>query len=284
MTDRSRLFISTEDLAARIDDPKLVILDASWYLPTMGRDGTAEYATGRIPGALRFDIDTIADTSTGLPHMLASAEAFAKAVGALGIGAASSSVVYDGLGPFAAPRVWWNLVVYGARDVRVLDGGLPKWKTEGRPIETGAPRTPTPATFTPMIDAGRIADLDAVVSVLASGAATVVDARPAERFRGEAPEPRPGLRGGHMPGAKSVPWMTVATADGRLADDATIRAAFAGVDLDRPIVTSCGSGTSAAVLWIALEALGVPRAKLALYDGAWSEWGGLDTTAVATGP
>ena len=284
MTDRSRLFISTEDLAARIDDPKLVILDASWYLPAMGRDGAAEYAAGRIPGALRFDIDTIADTSTGLPHMLASAEAFAKAVGALGIGDGSSIVVYDGMGLFAAPRVWWNLVVYGARDVRVLDGGLPKWKAEGRPIETGVPRTPTPATFTPTIDTGRIADLDAVVSVLASGAATVVDARPAERFRGEAPEPRPGLRGGHMPGAKSVPWMSVATADGRLADDATIRAALADVDLGRPIVTSCGSGTSAAVLWIALEALGVPRAKLALYDGAWSEWGGLASTAVATGP
>jgi thiosulfate/3-mercaptopyruvate sulfurtransferase len=284
MTDRSLLFISTEDLAARLGDPNLVILDASWYLPAMGRDGTAEYAAGRIPGALRFDIDTIADTSTGLPHMLAGAEAFAAAVGALGIGDGSTIVVYDGIGLFAAPRVWWNLVVYGARDVRVLDGGLPKWKAEGRPIETGAPRVPSPATFTPAIDTARIADLDAVVGVLASGEATVVDARPAERFRGEAPEPRPGLRGGHMPGAKSVPWTTVATADGRLADDATLRAAFSAVDLERPIVTSCGSGTSAAVLWIALEALGVPRAKLALYDGAWSEWGGLSTTAVATGP
>ncbi len=284
MTDRSRLLISTDDLAARLGEPNLVVVDASWYLPTMGRDGAAEYAAERIPGAVRFDIDVIADPSSGLPHMLASAESFARAVGALGIGDGRSVVVYDGLGFFSAPRVWWNLVVYGAGDVRILDGGLSKWKAEGRPLDTGAPQPPVAATFTPMIDTGRIADLDAVVGVLASGAATVVDARSAERFRGEAPEPRPGLRGGHMPGAKNVPWTAVVDADGRLAADATLRAAYAGVDLDRPIVTSCGSGVSAAILWVALEALGVPRSRLALYDGSWSEWGASPSTAVATGP
>ncbi|MDK9696086.1 MAG: sulfurtransferase [Siculibacillus sp.] len=283
MTDRSELLITTEELAARLGEANLVILDTSWYLPHMGRDGAAEFAAARIPGAVRFDIDAISDPSSGLPHMLASAEAFAKAVGALGVGDGSSVVVYDGMGLFAAPRVWWNLVIYGARDVRVLDGGMPKWKAEGRPLETGAPKTPAPAVFTPKIDAARVADLDAVVGMLASGEATVVDARPGERFRGEAPEPRPGLRGGHMPGARSVPFASVAT-DGCLGDEAKIRAAFSGVDLDRPIICSCGSGVSSAVLWLALEAIGVPRTKLALYDGSWSEWGASPATAVVTGP
>lgn len=284
MTDRSQLFISTDALAARLGDPNLVILDASWYMPAMARDPATEFAVARIPGARRFDVDAVADTASGLPHMLASAEAFAAAVGALGVSDAASIVVYDGIGLFSAPRVWWNLVVYGARDVRILDGGLPKWIAEGHPVEFGAALPPAPAHFTPRIDTGRIADLDAVVGVLSSGDATVVDARSAERFRGEAPEPRPGLRGGHMPGARSVPFATVLAADGRLGDEATIRAAFAGIDLDRPIITSCGSGVSAAILWLALEAIGVPRTKLALYDGSWSEWGASDATAVATGP
>ena len=282
MTDRARLLISTEDLAARLGDPNLVVVDASWYMPASGRDAAAEFAAARIPGAVRFDIDAIADTSVPLPHMLASAEAFAAAVGALGIAETSDIVVYDGAGLFSAPRVWWNLVVYGAKSVRLLDGGLPKWIAEGRPMETGAPKPPTPKTFTVRIDTGRIADLDAVVGVLADGAATVVDARPGERFRGEAAEPRPGVRSGHMPGAKSVPFAAV-VADGRLADDAAIRAAFADVDLDRPIVTSCGSGVSAAILWLALESIGVPRGRLALYDGSWSEWGASPATTVVTG-
>lgn len=283
MTRRSDLFVSTDDLAARLGDPNLVVVDASWYLPTMGRDAAGEYTAERIPGAVRFDLDAIADTSVDLPHMLASAEAFAAAVGALGISETSSIVVYDGCGIFSAPRVWWNLVVYGAKDVRLLDGGLPKWKAEGRPLETGTPRPPRPATFVPTVEAARIVDLDGVAAVLASAAATVVDARSAERFRGEAPEPRPGLRSGHMPGAKNVPW-SVVTDGCRLADDATIRAAFAAVDLGAPIVTSCGSGVSAAILWLALEAIGVPRDRLALYDGSWSEWGAAAHAAVATGP
>ena len=282
MTDRARLLISTEDLAARLGDPNLVVVDASWYLPAMERDAAAEFAVAHIPGAVRFDIDAIADTSVPLPHMLASAETFAAAVGALGISETSDIVVYDGAGLFSAPRVWWNLVVYGAKSVRLLDGGLPKWIAEGRPMETGAPKPPTLKTFAVRIDTGRIADLDAVVGVLADGSATVVDARPGERFRGEAAEPRPGVRSGHMPGARNVPFAAV-VAEGRLADEAAIRAAFADVDLDRPIVTSCGSGVSAAILWLALEAAGVPRGQLALYDGSWSEWGASPATTVATG-
>ena len=283
MTDRSRLFISTEDLAARLGDPDLVVLDASWYLPVMGRDGAAEFAAERIPGAARFDIDAIADPSSGLPHMLAGPEAFAAAVGALGVGDGKTVVVYDGIGLFSAPRVWWNLVTYGAHEVRLLDGGLPKWKAEGRPLDTDAPKPPVPAVFTPKIDAARIADLDAVVAVLAAGEATVVDARSAERFRGAAPEPREGLRGGDLPGSRHVPWSAVVDGQGRLADAETLRAAFAGIDLARPIVTSCGSGVSAAILWLALESIGVPRGRLALYDGSWSEWGGRAETAVVTG-
>lgn len=283
MTARSDLLISTEDLAARLGDPGLVVVDASWYMPAAKRDPAADHLAERIPGAVRFDIDAVSDPSSGLPHMLASAPAFAAAVGALGISETSDIVVYDGAGLFSAPRVWWNLTVYGAKRVRILDGGLPKWKAEGRPLDSGTPTPPLPATFTVRIDTSRIADLDGVVEVLSSGAATVVDARSAERFRGEAAEPRPGLRSGHMPGARNVPFGKV-VADGRLADEATIRAAFAEVDLDRPIVASCGSGVSAAVLWLALEAIGVPRGRLALYDGSWSEWGGAPATTVVTGP
>lgn len=283
MTARSDLLISTEDLAARLGEPGLVVVDASWYMPAAKRDPAADHLAERIPGAVRFDIDAVSDPSSGLPHMLASAPAFAAAVGALGISETSDIVVYDGAGLFSAPRVWWNLTVYGAKRVRILDGGLPKWKAEGRPLDSGTPTPPLPATFTVRIDTSRIADLDGVVEVLSSGAATVVDARSAERFRGEAAEPRPGLRSGHMPGARNVPFGKV-VADGRLADEATIRAAFAEVDLDRPIVASCGSGVSAAVLWLALEAIGVPRDRLALYDGSWTEWGGRADTPVATGP
>ncbi|NLH80808.1 MAG: 3-mercaptopyruvate sulfurtransferase [Phyllobacteriaceae bacterium] len=283
MTDRSRLLVSTEDLAAHLGAPGLTIVDASWYMPAENRSGRAEWAAERIPGAVHFDIDALADRSTDLPHMLLSAEAFAEAVGALGIADDAEIVVYDGAGLFSAPRVWWNLTVYGATNVRILDGGLPKWKAEGRPLDTSAPTAPTPATFTPTVDATRIADLAAVAAVLSDGSAAVVDARGPARFRGEVAEPRPGLRAGHMPGALNVPFATV-VADGRLADPATVTAAFAAVDLEKPIVTSCGSGVSAAILWLALESLGVPRDRLALYDGSWTEWGGAPGTAVVTGP
>lgn len=282
MTDRSRLLVSTEELAARLGAPGLTIVDASWYMPAEKRSGRAEWEAERIPGAVHFDIDALADHSTDLPHMLLSADAFAAAAGALGISRDAEIVVYDGAGLFSAPRVWWNLTTYGARNVRILDGGLPKWKAEGRPLDTGAPVAPAPAVFIPTVDTARIADLDAVAAVLADGSATVVDARGPARFRGEAAEPRPGLRAGHMPGAKNVPFASV-VADGRLADPAAVAGAFAAVDLEKPIVTSCGSGVSAAILWLALESLGVPRDRLALYDGSWTEWGASPKTTVVTG-
>mgnify|MGYP001765289592 CR=1 FL=1 len=282
MTDRTDFFVSTEELAARLGAPNLRLVDASWYLPAMNRDAAAEFAAARIPGAVRFDIDAVADTSIPLPHMLPSPDVFAAAVGAMGIAVTDEIVVYDGAGLFSAPRVWWTFRLFGAENVRILDGGLPKWKAEARPLDAAAPLVPPPATFAAKLDAARVVGLHDMVGILAEGRATVVDARPGERFRGEAPEPRPGVRPGHMPGAKSVPSSGV-IADGRLADEATLRAAFAGLDLGGPIVTSCGSGVTAATLWLALETLGVPRARLALYDGSWSEWGAAEGTAVVTG-
>lgn len=282
MTTRSQVFVSPAKLAANLADPSWRIVDASWWLPTAGRDAAAEYAAERIPGAVRFDIDAVADTTTDLPHMLPSAAAFAAAVGALGISERDTIVVYDAAGLFSAPRVWWTFRLFGAEKVKILDGGLPAWKAAGLPLETTQPVAPRAATFAATLEAARVAALDDVVALIADGAASVVDARPAARFRGEAAEPRPGVRSGHMPGAANVPFSEVVV-DGRLADEATIRAAFAKVDLARPIVTSCGSGVTAAVLWLALETIGVPRARLALYDGSWSEWGAHPATAVVTG-
>ncbi len=282
MTSRAAYFVSPADLAARLGSPKLRLVDASWYLPTMNRDAAAEYAAARIPGAVRFDIDEVADKSIPLPHMLPSASAFAAAVGALGISETDEIVVYDGAGLFSAPRVWWTFRLFGATNVKILDGGLPAWTAAALPLDSAAPTAPTPATFVAKLDAARVASLHDVVGILAEGSATVVDARPGERFRGEAPEPRAGVRAGHMPGAKSVPSSSI-VANGRLADEATLRAAFAEVDLSKPIVTSCGSGVTAAILWLALETLGVERPKLALYDGSWSEWGAAAGTVVVTG-
>ena len=277
----TRNFVSTEWLQDHLDAPDLVVVDASWYLPTMNRNGAAEYAAGHIPGAVHFDIETVADTSSPLPHMLPRPDVFARHVGALGIGDGMRIVVYDGAGLFAAPRVWWTLRTFGAPDVVILEGGAPKWRAEGRPW-TDEPTRRRPATFTPRLDHGAVADAEAVAKALSGGSAQVVDARPADRFRGEAPEPRPGVRAGHMPGSLNVPFTRI-VADGRLRSPDDIAAAFreAGVDLDRPIVTSCGSGVSAAILAVALDAL--DRPIKALYDGSWADWGSSDRP-IATGP
>jgi thiosulfate/3-mercaptopyruvate sulfurtransferase len=274
-------FIEPARLASRLGDPRLRIVDGSWYLPTQGRDGRAEYLAGHIPGAVFFDIDRIVDPSSGLPHMLPSPDAFADAVGALGIGDGMDIIVYDGAGLFSAARVWWTFRTFGATSVAILEGGFPAWKAEGHPVEAGE-RSQPPARFTPRFDASAVASLDEVRAALKGATAEIVDARPADRFRGEAPEPRPGVRSGHIPGSRNVPFPAVIE-NGRLAPPDRIVEAFesAGVDLDRPVITSCGSGVSAAILALALETIGRPAARI--YDGSWAEWGSRQDLPLATG-
>jgi thiosulfate/3-mercaptopyruvate sulfurtransferase len=263
--------VSTEWLAQRLGAPETAIVDGSFYLPALKRDAGAEYLAEHIPGAVRFDIDAIADHSNPLPHMLPDAGQFARDVGALGIADTDTIVVYDGVGLGGAPRVWWTFRTFGAGNVLILDGGLPKWKAEGRPLQTG-PVKREPRKFAAKLDAARVAAISDVRLALAEKTAQVVDARPADRFLGQAPEPRPGIRSGHMPGAFNVP-STGLVENGRLVARETIERVFAagGVDLTRPIITSCGSGVTAATLWLALDAIGRP--PKALYDGSWSEWG-----------
>lgn len=279
---REDVFVSTEWLAERLDAPDIVVVDGSWYLPAQGRDGAAEYAARRIPGAVHFDLDAIKDTRSPLPHMLPPPNEFAAAVGALGIGDGMRIVVYDGLGFFSAPRVRWTFKVFGARDVVILDGGFPKWLAEGRPVEEDAPRPRKPRSFTARLDNGAVADADDVARATASKTIQVVDARAADRFRGEAPEPRAGLKSGHIPGSLNLPSSQLVS-DGRLKEPQEITRLFqeAGVDLDKPSIMSCGSGVSAVILSTALEIVGKP-AK-AIYDGSWSEWGAGERP-VATGP
>ena len=279
MTDRSRWFVSTEWLAGHLDDPDVVIVDGSWHLA--GRNARAEYDAGHVPGAMFFDIDAIADTANPLPHMLPTPAVFAAAVGALGIDETQKIVVYDSVGLSSAPRVWWSFKVMGARDVVILEGGLPKWTAEGRPV-TPATTTRAARAFATRFDPNAVRDLTGVRDGLTRQSFQLVDARPAARFRGAAPEPRPWVKTGRIPGSLNVPSGDL-VADGRLKDDAALRAAFAagGVDLARPIVTSCGSGVNAAALSLALDVLGVKRT--ALYDGSWTEWGAREDTEIATG-
>lgn len=267
-------FVSTEWLAANLTAPDLVIVDGSWHLPPSGRNGKAEFLERHIPGAVFFDIDAISDHTTDLPHMLPSPTAFAAAVGALGIGDGLRIVVYDGSGLFSAPRVWWTFKAFGVREVLILDGGLPKWLAEGRPTESG-PANRSVAAFSARLDRTIVADIDTVAGAAAAGSAQVLDARPANRFAGEAPEPRPGIASGHIPGSLNLPFGEIVK-EGHMVTPDAIRAAVraAGVDLDRPIITSCGSGVSAAILWVALESIG--KHPSALYDGSWAEWASRD--------
>lgn len=274
-------FVSGAWLQDHLNAPDVVVVDGSWYLPNLNRNARAEYEEGHIPGAVFFDIDAIADTSQNLPHMLPSPEEFAREMGRMGIGDGARIVIYDGAGLFSAPRVWWTFRTMGARDVVILEGGAPRWRAEDRPwTDDVTQRRPT--NFTARMDHGAVASLADIKAYLSSQKVQIVDARPADRFRGDAPEPRPGLKSGHMKGAKNVPFSLVA-ADGALKTPAEIEQAFrtAGVDLDRPIVTSCGSGVSAAILSLALESTG--RSAKALYDGSWAEWGGRDDCEVEKG-
>ncbi len=274
--------VSTEWLTNHLTSPDIVVVDGSWYLPQMGRNADQEFLDGHIPGAVRFDIDDVSDPSSGLPHTLPQPHAFASKVRRLGIGDGQTIVVYDGMGYFSAPRVWWMFKVMGVKDVFVLDGGLKKWSSEDRPLETG-PTSRIERHFTARMDYGAIADLEDVRRFTKDGTNQILDARPADRFTGEAPEPREGMRSGHMPGAFNLPFMKLMNDDGTLKDKNQLQDLFeqAGIDLTRPVTTSCGSGVTAAVLTLGLTIAGARSLKL--YDGSWSEWGGRQDTEVVQG-
>lgn len=280
--DDPKTLVSTDWLEAHLADPDLRVLDASYYLPDMGRDAKAEYAAAHIPGARFFDIDEVADARSALPHMAAPAEKFMSRMRALGVGDGHQVVVYDGVGLFSAARVWWNFRLMGKTDVAVLDGGFPKWQAEGRPVEDMAPII-RDRHITVQRQAHLVKDVTQVAAASKLGDWQIVDARSPGRFRGAEPEPRPGLRAGHIPGSRNVHYASLLNADGTMKEPAELKAVFeaAGVDVGRRTITTCGSGVTAAILMLALNRLG--NMDVSLYDGSWSEWGQFEQLQVETG-
>ncbi|MDX1819358.1 MAG: 3-mercaptopyruvate sulfurtransferase [Paracoccaceae bacterium] len=280
--DDPRTLVSTDWLAAHMKDPDLRILDATYFMPGDPRDAKAAYDAAHIPGARYFDIDEISDHRSDLPHMAPPVEKFMSRMRAMGVGDGHQVVVYDAEGLFSAARVWWLFRLMGQMDIAVLDGGFPKWLAEGREVEDMAPMV-RDRHMTVRRQNQMVKDVTQVSAASKLGDYEIVDARAAERFAGEVDEPRPGLRKGHIPGSKSLPFKNLLKSDGTMLDPDALRAAFAaaGVDLSKPVITTCGSGVTAAILSLALERIG--KTDHSLYDGSWCEWGAFPTLPVATG-
>ena len=282
MQDDPKTLVSTEWLQAHLKDPDLRILDGSYYLPQMGRDPRAEYDAAHIPNARFFDIDDVADHGSDLPHMVPPVEKFMSRMRAMGVGDGHQVVVYDGMGLFSAARVWWLFKLMGQNNIAVLDGGLPKWRAEGRPVED-LPPVIRDRHMTVRRQNHMVKDVTQVSAASKLGDYEIIDARSPGRFRGEEPEPRAGLRPGHIPGSKNVCFKDLLNADQTMKNPVEIRQIFeaAGVDFNKPAITTCGSGVTAAVLSLGLERIG--KTDHSLYDGSWSEWGMFPTVPVATG-
>ncbi|MGO4686022.1 3-mercaptopyruvate sulfurtransferase [Hyphomicrobium sp. 2TAF46] len=276
--------VETDWLADHLSSPDLIILDGSWHLPTANRDAKKEYLAEHIPGALFFDIDDLSDEKSSLPHMLPSTVKFASRMKKMGIGDGARIVVYDTTGIFSAARVWWTFRAMGHRDVAVLNGGLRKWKAEGRPLEDGPAPKRSERHYSPLQNTEIIRDLDDMKALLKKNGSQIVDARPAGRFEGSEPEPRPGLRQGHIPGSKNIPSQQLLNSDGTYKSPAEITQLFkaVGVDITKPVVTTCGSGVTASMLALALAVVGQTNA--AVYDGSWAEWGQENGLPIGTGP
>ena len=280
--DDPKTLVSTQWLAAHLKDPDLRVLDASWYLPGSERDPFAEYQRAHIPGARFFDLDDVSDHRSDLPHMVPPVEKFMSRMRAIGVGDGHQIVVYDGSGLFSAPRVWWLFKLMGQMDIAVLDGGFPKWQAEGHPVEDLPPILRDRHMMVRRQN-HMVKDVTQVSAASKLGESEIVDARSPGRFYGKDPEPRPGLRAGHIPGSKNVFYKDLLKADDTMKSPDEMRQVFveAGVDLGKPVITSCGSGVTAAILSLGLTRMG--KTDHSLYDGSWTEWGMFPTLPIATG-